>query len=324
MKAQTRNSYVLVVSSNPQRASDLTLALADLGLSAFACYSAKEALCAPRPEVLVTDFDLEDHDGLELCEALGAGTRPLATVLVCEDADLTIYRRAMGLGVFDLFPTGGDENELAEIVQAASESLYPGAEATEFESTVPSTASACEAVQRELAAWMLVRGIAPSTRCRVTTALGEGLENARVHGYDMDVGPIEVQARIHGRELELHIFDRGEGMDPERQSTHPPLEQNGGMARMSALSEDLSFASHASMGTHVNLRFSVHRTTFSEVECTDYEDFDFLVPDHVRNLLADMQGPDPLEVVHLSPAVAVTVGRLLAGNRRGNPFAPGF
>ena len=273
---------------------------------------------------MVTDLDLDDHDGLELCEALSAGTRPLATVLICEGADLTIYRRAMALGVFDLFPEDGDENELAQIVQAASESLFPGAEATEFESTVPSTAPACEGVQRELAAWLLARGIAPSTRCRVTTALGEGLENARLHGYDMDVGPIEVQARIDGRELELHIFDRGEGIDPERQSTHPPLEQNGGMARMAALSEDLSFVSHASLGTHINLRFNVHRTTFSEVECTDYEDFDFLVPDHVRNLLADMQGPEPLEVVHLSPAIAVTVGRLLAGHRSNPQCAAGF
>ncbi len=319
-----RNPYVLVVSADVERSSSLIQSLAGQGLSAFACHSAKEALCAPRPEVLVTDLDLEDHDGLELCEALSAGTRPMATVLMCTEASLDVYRRAMRLNVFDLCPIDGSEHELTQVIQSASETLQPDASATEFESSLPSTAPACEGVQRELAAWMLVRGIAPSTRCRVTTALGEALENACRHGYPVDVGPIEVQARLEGRELEVHIFDRGEGMDPEAQKTSGCFSGSGGLARMASLCEDHSFASHATLGTHVNLRFSVHRTQFSEDECTDYEDFDFLVPDHVRALLLDMQGPEQMEVVHLSPAIAVTVGRLLAGPHANPVFAAGI
>ncbi|HRV80203.1 MAG: ATP-binding protein [Planctomycetes bacterium] len=322
MKA--RSPYVLVVSPSVQRSSDWVEALAEQGFSAFACASAREALCAPRPEILVTELALPDHDGLELCEALQAGSREIATILVCDQGSLELYRRAMNLGVHDLLPADAPASDLVPLVQSASESMNADSGCLEFAATIPSTATACEQVQRELAAWLLVRGIAPSTRCRIATALGESLENACRHAYPDDIGAIDIQAVLDGTQLNVHVFDRGEGLDEILVRRREALGEAGGLARMRSLSEELTVHSHPTLGTHLRLSFSVHRTQFSEEACTDFEDFDFLVPDHVRALLTGIQRPGETEVVHLSPAVAVTVGRLLAGPDPSHLFASGF
>ena len=309
---QQRKPYVLVVSSDWERAQEWTEALAAEGYSAFSCGSAREALCAPRPEALITEFELPDHDGLELCEALQAGASPVATLLVAEEGSLDLYRRALALGITQLCDLHGSSDELVQATQAALESRLPENQSA-FERSVASTAPAGEQVQRDLSAWLLVRGISPSTRCRVATALGEALENARHHAYEGDVGPIDIEAQMQGTELELSIRDRGEGAPEGTLELALNGLGGGGLARMAALSEDVSMVSHPTLGTHICLRFSVHRARFSEEESTEFEDFDFLGPDHVRGLLAGMSSADSPDVVHLSPAVAVTVGRLLAG-----------
>jgi anti-sigma regulatory factor (Ser/Thr protein kinase) len=209
-------------------------------------------------------------------------------------------------------------------VERALEVLWKQGPDSDFQATIQSTASACEQVQRNLSAWLLVRGIAPSTRCRIATALGEGLENAVRHGYADDIGPIEILANLHGRDVEVSIRDRGEGMDESEKFHATDVQAQGGFSRMSALSESLSIATHPSLGTHIGLRFSAHRTSFDEEQRTDFEDFDFLGPDHVRALLDDIENPNGHDLVHISPALAVTIGRLLAGPNPARFLAAGI
>lgn len=308
---QLRKPYVLVVSADWERGQEWCETLAQEGFSAFVCSSAREALCAPRPEVLITEFDLPDHDGLELCEALSAGVSPVAMVLAIEEGSLDLYRRALALGIQQLLPLEATEEEIRNATQEALDSQHPE-HFQGFEAQIASTAPAAEQTQRALSAWLLVRGIAPSTRCRIVTALGEALENVRFHAYEGDVGPIDVEASLEGVQLELVITDRGEGTAED--TLQIALRgQGSGLARMAALSEDVSVVSHPTFGTSVRLSFNVHRARFSEVESTEFEDFDFLAPDHVRALLQGLGDGHNPDVVHLSPAVAVTVGRLLAG-----------
>ncbi len=308
---QLRKPYVLVVSADWERGQEWCETLAQEGFSAFVCSSAREALCAPRPEVLITEFDLPDHDGLELCEALSAGASPVAMVLAIEEGSLDLYRRALALGIQQLLPLEATEEEIRTATQEALDSQHPERHQG-FEAQIASTAPAAEQTQRDLSAWLLVRGIAPSTRCRIVTALGEALENVRFHAYEGDVGPIDVEASLEGVQLELVITDRGEGTAED--TLQVALRgQGSGLARMAALSEDVSVVSHPTFGTCVRLSFNVHRARFSEFESTEFEDFDFLAPDHVRALLQGLGDGHNPDVVHLSPAVAVTVGRLLAG-----------
>ena len=307
-----RKPYVLVVSADWERGQEWCESLAQEGYSAFVCSSAREALCAPRPEVLITELDLPDHDGLELCEALSAGSSPVGMVLAIQEGSLDIYRRALALGIEQLVGLQASEEEIQAATQCALDARRPEHHGA-FCAQIASTAPAAEQVQRDLTAWLLVRGVAPSTRCRVATALGEALENARQHGYEGDVGPIELEANLSGQQLDVVVIDRGEGA-PEVSLEHAlETHAQGGIARMAALSEDLSVVSHPTFGTSVQLSFDVHRTRFSEEESTEFEDFDFLAPDHVRSLLTGLEQADGPEVVHLSPAVAVTLGRLLAG-----------
>ncbi|MEZ6003003.1 MAG: ATP-binding protein [Planctomycetota bacterium] len=312
-----RSPYVLVVSADAERCQEQVLALASRGLSAFACGSAREALCAPRPEILVTDLELPDHDGLELCEALMAGSSPIAAVLMVDCASVDVYRRAMHLGISDLLPQDCEESELAEAVEAANQNLYPEAEPCGWQRSVPSTAASCEHALRELTAWLLIRGVCPSTRCRIATAVGEAFENARRHAYAGDIGTIEIHAGLEGGTLEIEVRDRGEGM-----LSGVPRSRAGrtrGFDRMASLCEELDVQSHPHLGTRIRLTFCVHHTWWGGTQNGDYEDFDFLAPDHVRSLLADLTGAELPEGLILSPAVAVTVGRLLAGPLTSQP-----
>ncbi len=308
-----RTAYVLVACGDSRRGSAIVEQLEQQGMRAFWCATAREALIAPRPDVLISSLDLPDHDGLELCEALGSSATPIASILLCDEGSIDIYRRAMQLGVQDLCDETASAEAIAESAEKAVETLWKQGPENGFQATVQSTASACEQVQRNLSAWLLVRGIAPSTRCRIATALGEGLENAVRHAYPGDIGPIEIEANLHDRDVELSIRDRGDGMTESQKFDATDSEKGGGFSRMCALSEELSLATHANLGTHVGMRFSAHRTHFDEDERTDFEDFDFLAPDHVRALLDDIEGPGGHDVVHISPALAVTIGRLLAG-----------
>ncbi len=307
-----RKPYALVVCADWERGQEWCESLGQAGYSAFVCSTAREALCAPRPEVLITEFGLPDHDGLELCEALAAGASPVAMVLAIEEGSLDLYRRALALGIQQLVPLHADSEEVLAAAQAALDTQHPEQHPT-FETQIASTAPAAEQTQRDLSAWLLVRGIAPSTRCRIVTALGEALENARCHAYAGDVGPIDVEASLEGGTLELVVTDRGEGTPEDTLSVALHSQAGGGLTRMASLSEDVSMVSHPTFGTSLRLSFSVHRARFSEQESTEFEDFDFLAPDHVRSLLHGLGDGHNPDVVHLSPAVAVTVGRLLAG-----------
>ena len=231
-----RKPYVLVVSADWERGQEWCESLAEEGYSAFVCSSAREALCAPRPEVLITELDLPDHDGLELCEALSSGSSPVAFVLAVEEGSLDIYRRALALGVQQMVGLQASDEEIQSATQSALETRRPEHQ-NAFHAQVASTAPAAEQVQRDLTAWLLVRGVAPSTRCRVATAMGEALENARLHGYEGDVGPIEVEATLAGQQLDVAIVDRGEGapevsldqaLEAPRPRRHHP---HGGLVR---------------------------------------------------------------------------------------------
>jgi anti-sigma regulatory factor (Ser/Thr protein kinase) len=181
-----------------------------------------------------------------------------------------------------------------------------------------SHAPAVSGTLRALGAFAIAGGLAPASRTRALSACCEILDNACRHGLgDRAECTVEVRATLAGRELRVAIRDDGRGFDQraallaDARGPAGGAHAQGGLARAAALSEALRVESDAH-GTEVTLAFATGGAAFDE-HGLDLSDRDWLDPTTARELLRALDGgADPAELV-LSPAMAVTVGRLLAG-----------
>lgn len=270
---------------------------------------AQECLALPRTDVLLLDLEFGPMGGFDLlADFQGRGNAP-RVVLIGTQPLPEDFRTAMRMGAADLIPTPFTG---AEIVRAVEATPVRPKRTPELRCTIDATAAGVDRGAREIAAWLLRLGVAPATRCRVSSAVAEAMDNAARHAYMGSVGPVEITAQVKGRNLFVSVRDRGIG-------THSAwinpvyLEdtESGGFARIFALTEDMTLEPEIE-GTHLVLTFSVYSTSFDDQRVHDLSELDYLSPAQSRNVLhslADPNGP----TVHLSPALAVSVGRLLAG-----------
>jgi anti-sigma regulatory factor (Ser/Thr protein kinase) len=167
---------------------------------------------------------------------------------------------------------------------------------------------------RDLAAYALRCGISPATRSRIATACAEAIDNVVRHAYGVEGGEVLISAGIDGRDLCVTVHDEGMGFDPVLAGLDELHDsRDGGLARCAALSEDLQVESSIGGGTDVLLRFSAYRVHFDEERHVDLSELDFLCPRTSRRVLETLELAGNEDLFHLSPALAVTVGRLLAG-----------
>ena len=80
------------------------------------------------------------------------------------------------------------------------------------------------------------------------------------------------------------------------------------------LSEDQRIESVLGRGTRVTQRFSTVPASFEEESVIDLSELDFLSPEISRRVLDAVQRDRTEAMFNLSPALAVTVGRLLSGS----------
>jgi hypothetical protein len=149
------------------------------------------------------------------------------------------------------------------------------------------------------------------------------VDNAVRHAYPREPGPIWARLCVTpptgsptaGPLVSIEIRDRGRGFDAPRAlaRAHAPAgHAAGGLARAAALCEYLRISSN-SAGTAVRLDFELAPSTFEEDGIDQLYERDWLDPIAAkRALAAAMLGASPDEF-GLSPAMAVTIGRLLAG-----------
>jgi len=133
-------------------------------------------------------------------------------------------------------------------------------------------------------------------------------------GYPTTPGTIDVQAEVQARELVVTVTDHGIGFDTELLDDDllsRPLYS--GLARASALSDGLALDSEIGTGTTVVLRFAAASSAFDSDGTVDLTDHDFLAPDTARRVLHTLRRHETSSTHQLSPALAVVVGRLLAG-----------
>lgn len=298
---------VLIVEEEPSVANAMTFALESRGHTVVVARDAQAALNLARPDVLIADPELPGFSGLDLLEEYGHGGVSPRTIFVASEPSLESCRRALRLGAAEFLSKPFRLEELVRAVEAKhaeSRSI--------FEETYAVGEHVVELCSRDLAAFALRRGVGPTCRARACSALGEVIENVRLHAYPMGEGSLRMTATIDERDLIVTIIDDGIGLDAALVATDI-MTDGGGLARVSALAEDLDVRGEFGVGTTVQLRFGVYTVDYAGENQADLTELDFLTPDTTRQILATLEMEGAESFFQLTPSLAVVIGRLLAG-----------
>ena len=311
---------VLVVTSEDAVANAIASFLRHNGHIVTTAENAREALRLPQPDVVVADLTLgtsDQDDGFKLVRQMrGKGSAPRA-VLYTESPSVDIFRVAAELGETRILLKPIELDRLLESVlddgdddDFDSDELE---EAPRLEAGYTSSEDCVEASARDIAAFSLRVGIGPSGRCRIASAVAELMENARRHAYADKLGTIALTATTRGRILEVTVHDLGLGFDANRVVADALLSGKGGFSRTSSLAEDMRIESSPGNGTRAVLEFSAFPVKFDDEHIVDLSELDFLSPELAKKIVTFLESEDGESPFRLSPALAVTVGRLLAG-----------
>jgi CheY-like chemotaxis protein/anti-sigma regulatory factor (Ser/Thr protein kinase) len=317
---------VLVVEDEPSIAGAIQRALERRGHRVTVVTSGEEALAAEPHEVMVSDLSIAGTDGLDLCERMlaraCAGTGAPRIVLVSGAPTSDVCRRALRMGAADFLSKPFRLEDLVRAVEDSVPAALPSASPVKSSPASDADWMRCyragratpEIATRDLLAYCLRCGIGPATRSRIGTAVAEVVTNACQHAYPQGAGEIELRARVDERTLRVRVSDGGIGFDTLSVYLKRMRDvRDGGLARASALSEDLSIDSRAGEGAQVRMTFTCTQVEFDEGRRVDLTDLDFLTPSVARSILERLRTSGGDDVFHLSPATAVTIGRLLSG-----------
>ena len=308
---------VLVIEPDAAVAAAIAAALRRRGHCVSTAASDREALEFPTPQALVCDGG---PSGFELLEALARRGALVHAVLLAGEPTLEDCRRALRLGAAEYLDRPCPLGDIVAAVESGRPAgplpaPVPAREATwTFERRTLATLGNVERCVRELAAFLMRVGLGPTTRARVATAVAEVLDNAQRHAYDDQLGHVSVEARLAGKDLVVAVSDEGCGFEPLNFAASPGRSTlDGGLARVDSLAEELRVESVRGRGTCVSLRFSAFPVAFGGAGELDLSDLDFLSPELSRRMLERLRDGDLDCEIDLSPALAVTVGRLLTG-----------
>ncbi len=312
---------VLVVTCEDAVANAIAAFLRHRGHIVTTAENASEALRLPLPDVVVADLEAaegEARDGFQLVQAMrGQGHAPRA-VLYTDAPSVDVFRNAASLGGTRILLKPIELDRLVESVEddlslEAEHDQDQEDETPRLEAGYTSTGDCVDASARDISAFALRLGIGPSGRCRIASAVAEVMENARRHAYPDKLGTIALTATTRGRTLDVVIHDLGNGFDSDQTVTAALLSGKGGFSRASSLAEDMRVESTRGNGTRVRLEFAAFPVKFDDEHIFDLSELDFLSPELAKKIVSFLQSEDGESPFRLSPALAVTVGRLLAG-----------
>ncbi len=310
---------ILVVDGERTIAVSIASLLTRRGHAVAIAASNEEALEHGAPDVLVADVTQSGLSGIELLAAFRARGAAPRTIFLSGRPTVELCRRALLLGGSEFLTKPFRLDELVRAVEgAAPAAALPTPSPSErdgqwrFERTYTSTPLCVERAARDLTVFALRCGIGPAARARVASATSELVDNARRHGYANATGPIHVRAESDGREIRVDVRDEGRGFEPAILAD----ATDDGLARAMSLCEDFEIHSSPGEGTSATLHFTVFRVDFDEDQSIDLTELDFLTPDLSRRVMHALRKPDTKDLFQLSPALAVVVGRLLAGPDR--------
>lgn len=299
---------VLIVEAELTVAAAMACALEARGHEVVIARSVQLALSLPRPEVLVADADIEGLSGIDLLEQYQrTGTVP-RSIFVTTTPDLELCHRALQLGDAEFLARPFRLEDLVRAVEACVSAPSGAA----HDSIYPASPAGIEAALRDLAAFAVRQGIGPACRARACTATGELVQNTVDHAFVAGEGSFRISASLEHRDLVVRVCDEGAGFDADR-SRLEALADGGGLRRAAALAEDIDLRSRPGAGTTCTLRFSAGRVDFEDCDRIDLGDLDYLTPETAREVLATLELAGEASLFQLSPAMAVVIGRLLAG-----------
>lgn len=317
---------VLVVERERAVSAAIAAALQRRGHSVATATSAEDALRLRIPEVVVCAVELDGMDGLDLLETLRHRGHAGRVVLMASLPNLDDCRRAMRLGAAEFLAKPLDESQLLPAIEAAdprgqvpAAGRIPRAAPSRLRCTFCAVVEEAELAVRDLTAELVRWGLGPTARVRIATAAVELLDNVIRHAYpvsgaDDEPLPVELEAECDGREVRICVRDEGIGFDVElvrADALRDPV--SSGLTRAETLCEHMEVRSTLGAGTEAELRFSATRSAFDERGAIDLTELDWLTPGMCRRVLEILQHEPANGTFNLSPAVAVTVGRLLSG-----------
>lgn len=320
---------VLVVTPEVPVGRAITAHLERAGHAVTHVASPEEALRATEPEILIADLELSGpggegpESGFELLAALRTLGASPKTILYSSGPTVDVFRRAAVMGDVQILlkPVHLDrlQSAVRDFAGTHDETFEEDAESEEprLEAGYVSAPDCVELCARDIAAFCLRVGIGPSGRCRIATAVAEIVENARRHGYADRVGTIAMSAVVEDRDTRVVIHDLGRGFESSQVVADALMRREGGFARAASLAEDLRVESRPGDGTRVELTFSAFPVKFDEEDYVDLSELDYFGPELAKKVLSFLEDEDGESPFRLSPALAVTVGRLLAGPEQG-------
>lgn len=312
---------VLVVTNEDAVANAIAAFLRHRGHIVTTAENAREALELPVPDVVVADIESVDSDAgdsFQLVRRLRGGAQSPRAVLYTEAPSVDVFRCAAAMGSTRILLKPIELDRLVESVEDEIEDsgeVEPLAteEQPRLEAGYTSTEECVEASARDVVAFALRLGIGPAGRCRIGTAVAEMVENARRHAYAGKLGTIALTASTSGRTFEVVIHDLGRGFESSSAVSKALVSGKGGISRAASLAEDLRIESSPGNGTRVTLEFSAFPVKFDDEHVVDLTELDFFAPELAKKVLSFLQEEDGDSPFRLSPALAVTIGRLLAG-----------
>jgi len=301
---------ILIVEGEDPITAALAAALGKRGHRVATARDVETALSLPTPDVVVCEARLSGACGFDLLSAITERGERARSVFLLSEPTVEDCLHAVRLGAKAILTK---PFRLADLVRAveAEDSSFRRAYAASFEST--------DRCARELVSFCILHAVPPSTRARIAGAVCEIVDNALRHGHLGERDRIRVLARIEKSWLHVDVEDGGAGFDPRSPRAVLPLGPAlTGLARAKALSDGMIVSTSPGAGTRVDLRFCISSVTFPDAE-DDLSEADFLTPRRARDTLLDLMDGKTPELTGVSPAIAVVLGRLLAGP---DPFDP--
>lgn len=297
------------------RPLDVLIALSEEGAASATAAALRRrghrvSVCAPAAVDRAPHVDDALVCDLPTLERLRAEQQSAPALLVDLETTPEAFRAALRLGATEVLTRPWLLSELADRVEACAAARTTPPRPDELRLDVEADPDRVEDALRELAAFLVARAVCPTTRTRALSACAEVLDNVLRHAYPLGVdGRAALRARLEQRDLRVSIADRGAGFDA------PAVAHaaQGGLARARALAEELRVDSRTGAGTRVELDFVAWRVDFDEDDTIDLSELDWLPPALARRVLESLTGAGSEPLYNLSPALAVTVGRLLTG-----------
>jgi len=306
---------VLIVEGGEPITEALARTLARRGHRVATAGSAEKALELPVPDVFVCASQLPGAGGLDLLAAIQRRGDAARVVLLLGEPTVDECLHALRLGATELLAKPFRLSELVRAVEGRRHPPLPrpAEPPRTLEHGYPRSQESVVRCARDLAAFALSHGVPPSTRARIAGAAVEIVDNAVRHGQLPLHAAIHVQAEIDRRTFQLRIRDSGAGFDAALAlAAGRPGPAQTGLARAAALSETIRVRTAPGAGTEVDLSFSTFGASLAG-GLRDLSEVDFLFPGEVRGFVKTLLEGSTPDVDGISPAVAVVIGRLLAG-----------